>query len=489
MSPRIATLLCFVVIGVFFYLDREPKTRTSKALWIPIIWVFLVASRGLSLWLAGMGLAEPPDHSMDTQLDGSPIDRNGYLVLLALGVGVLIERGWPALRLLAANPMILAYVAYCGYSLFWSDFADVAFKRWIKSLGDLIMITIVLTDPFDRMAAIRRLIGRVAYCLLPLSVLFIKYYPDLGRQLHTGTWQMTFTGVATQKNGLGALCLITGLGFVWRFISTCQHRDLDRRGWRILAYTSLFGIIGWLLWRSDSKTSMACLAIGTIVMLWTTLPVPRRPVLLHVIVIGLIAAPGSVLFLNTGEKALESMGRDSTLTGRTEIWAAALENAGNPFVGTGFESFWLGERYENIGKTLGVSYRQAHNGYLELYLNLGWIGVVLVAAIVLASYRSIVLAFRYDRDVTRLWLAFFVVTLVYNFTEGAIRMMSITWIAFVLATMASSKAAELRTLAAGAETPSEPLPSDTSGASAEADAWAAAKMRYSHVWGNRDANA
>ena len=63
------------------------------------------------------------------------------------------------------------------------DYPDVAFKRWIKSLGDFVMVQIILTDR-DRYAAIKRALPFMAFLLMPLSVLFIKFYPDLGRGYH-----------------------------------------------------------------------------------------------------------------------------------------------------------------------------------------------------------------------------------------------------------------------------------------------------------------
>ena len=75
-------------------------------------------------------------------------------------------------------------------SIGWSDYPDVAFKRWIKSLGDFVMVLIILTDR-DRYAAIKRALTWTAFLLMPLSVLFIKFYPDLGRGYHRGPGRRT----------------------------------------------------------------------------------------------------------------------------------------------------------------------------------------------------------------------------------------------------------------------------------------------------------
>ena len=89
-----------------------------------------------------------------------------------------------------------------------------------------------------------------------------------------------------------------------------------------------------------------------------------------------VALPLFALFFDTGGGAVEALGRNSTLTGRTEIWKLVLGMANNPIFGAGYESFWLGERLQKLWHYYWFPINEAHNGYIEIYLNLGWIGVV-----------------------------------------------------------------------------------------------------------------
>ena len=52
-------------------------------------------------------------------------------------------------------------------------------------MGDLAMVLVVLTDP-DPKLAFKRLLTRAGFLLVPLSVLLIKYYPELGKDITTG---------------------------------------------------------------------------------------------------------------------------------------------------------------------------------------------------------------------------------------------------------------------------------------------------------------
>ena len=73
----------------------------------------------------------------------------------------------------------------------------------------------------------------------------------------------------------------------------------------------------------------------------------------------------------------------------------------NPWVGTGFESFWLGDRLQtlwNLKFYENFYINEAHNGYIEVYLNLGLVGVSLIGLLLLTAYRKSIAAFRRNPD-------------------------------------------------------------------------------------------
>jgi len=140
-----------------------------------------------------------------------------------------------------------------------------------------------------------------------------------------------------------------------------------------------------------------------------------------------------LLLMDAGTALVEAMGRDPTLTGRTHLWDQLLRMTVDPWFGTGFESFWLGERTDALWKKYWWRPNQAHNGYLETYLNLGWIGVILLGVTVVAGYRHVVAKFRQDPAIARISLAFFSMAVVYNLTEAAFKGIHVVWIVFLLA--------------------------------------------------------
>jgi exopolysaccharide production protein ExoQ len=434
MPPSVATVIYVGGILMLFLLGWERRRQTSVALWLPVAWLLINSSRPLTLWFRARGAV-----SLNQALEeGNPLDRNVFLVILTLGVLVLCSRRKKVARFLRANAAIFPFVAYCAVSIAWSDYPFVAFKRWIKLLGDFAMVLIVLTDP-DRSSAVKRIFSRVAFVLFPLSVLLIKYYPEVSRYYSPWEGRQYFSGVAVDKNMLGMTCLVFGLGVLWQFLTAYLEKSSQERTRRLTAYAVVLAIVLWLFHMSDSMTSLSCFIMtGGLLTVTSLVRTARKPAVVHLLVAAIVGVSFSVLFLHVDAGALQAMGRNPTLTGRTEIWSGLLAFRGNTLLGTGFESFWLGNRLDRIwasgGLLLGIN--EAHNGYLETYLNLGWVGVTLLTVLIATGYRNIVIALRRDPAMGRLRVALFTTAVVYSFTEVGFRTTCSVWIAFVLAIMA-----------------------------------------------------
>jgi O-antigen ligase len=369
--------------------------------------------------------------------ESNPIDGLIYEILLALGVLVLIHRRSRIATFLKGSWPVLFYVSFCLLSVAWSDYPDVSFKRWIKSIGDLVMVLIVVTDAAPAQA-FKRLISRVGFVLLPASVLMIKYF-DSGRGYDPVGNSMN-TGVTTTKNTLGVVTLIITLGVLWNFLTLRRDKGQSNRGRHLVAQGTLliFGLV--LLWMAHSATSGACFVLGAAVMLAARLSIiGRRPAAVHALVLAIVLIGG--LFLVFGQASVMHMlGRQSDLTGRTEIWKAVTPLVQNPVVGTGFESFWLGPRLNMVWNQLSkyMHVNEAHNGYLEVYLNLGWVGVGLITLVLVNGYRRVVGLFRHDQMLGSLWLAYLIVAVTYSFTEAGFRLLNPIWIFLLLAIVAAS---------------------------------------------------
>ncbi len=434
MPASVATLLFMLGILGLFGLNRNAKARTSPALWIPVIWLAIAGSRTVSQWYTAMNSGITVHYSAEQLLDGNPFDRAFLLVLLVMGVVVLIRRGRKVWTLLWSNAPLVVFFLYCGLSTVWSDYTDVSFKRWIKACGDLAMVLIVLTD-LNPSAAVKVLLSRVGFLLVPGSILVSKYYSSVGRMFGEGG-EALYSGVTTSKNELGGICLLFGLGAVWQLCGYFREKKSRRRPGVLIAQSVLLAMVLWLFWKGQTMTALACFLMASVLLIATCFSAfSRRTWVIHALVVSMLAVSASALFLGVGSGLLTTMGKDATLTGRTAVWDLVLSLTKNPMIGTGFESFWLGPRLDKIWSVYWWHPNEAHNGYIEVYLNLGWIGLSLLAVLIVTGYRTAIGALRRDPDSAGIRLAFFLVAVAYNFTESAVRIMHPVWIFFLVATI------------------------------------------------------
>jgi exopolysaccharide production protein ExoQ len=431
MPASVAAVAYSFLILALFLLSRDPRIRVSSGLWIPVLWLSIGASRFVSQWLDGVG----SEAVGDRYIEGNLLDAAIFAGLLAAGLLVLSTRGRRVRAFLRANCPLLLFFLYCAISALWSDYPVVTFKRWVKAVGDLVMILVLLTDP-EPTAAIKRLLARAGFVLIPLSILFIKYYPSIGRMYSPWTGEAFNTGVGTHKNSLGHVCLIFGLGAFWFILEAFRSNERERAARPIIAHGVILVMALWLFQMSNSATSFACFLIGCALLVFTSLfALGRKPVVVHLLV-------GTMLFITLfgvgiipGSGFTEIIGRDSTLTGRTVLWEELLRMNKAPFFGVGYESFFLGERLDRIwmsGK-IEIGVNQAHNGYIQVFLDLGWVGVVLLGFVMARGYQSVGRMLRLDPEGGRIRLAFFAVAMAYNLTEHAFRALHPVLIAFLLA--------------------------------------------------------
>jgi exopolysaccharide production protein ExoQ len=430
MPPTLALLIWLILLLVLLYFDPARVPQTSLALWVPLIWLCIIGSRLPSQWLGvQLGVAA---QAME---EGNPLDRTVDLVLILLAITILISRSFSWSGFFARNVTLVAFLCFALISVVWSDFPFIALKRWIRDFGNYLVILVALSDPHP-LEAVRTLLRRLSYLLIPLSILLNKYYPGLSKQYDQWSGNAMFVGATTSKNMLGVLCLISGIFFFWDTLT----RWPERKEWRtkkILVLNAAFmAMTLWLLNLSHSATSSVCLAIGCLVIVafhsrWGK----RRPTFLKVLIpatfcLYLILAFG----FDMNAELASQVGRDPTLTDRSLIWKTVLSLHTNPLVGTGYESFWLGPRLERVWQEVG-HINEAHNGYIEVYLNLGLIGVFLVAGLLISSYRTIWRRLGSLPSLALLNLALWTTMLFYNMTEAAFKS-GLMWAIFLLGALA-----------------------------------------------------
>lgn len=428
MPPSLAALLTVTFVAVLFFRDARRNIEVSPALWLPVLWLGITGSRFVSQWWnIGSG-------DVGEMTDGSPVDAIYFGALILAGVGVLAQRHVVISTIVKHNRWLMAFILYGLISILWSDFPFIAFKRWVKTLGHPVMALIILTDP-DPAKALRTVMKRCAYLLLPLSVLLIKYFPQYGRGWDSFTGQAFNNGVGLTKNGLGCVAMVLGLFFLWNIGSTKQMTDPAARRWELFLSVGFLAMIAWLLKLADSKTSLVALLLGgaTFVLLRSSV-LSRRFLGTTIVILALTAVAVESAF-DASAALIRMMGRDPTLTDRTLVWKDVLALQGNFLLGTGFESFWLGKRLEVLWAKWAWMPNQAHNGYIETYLNLGALGIVLLVGMLVATFGKIKRELSTDFDFACLKVALLLAIVSYNYAEAAFKAVHFVWTAFYIIAM------------------------------------------------------
>ncbi len=297
---------------------------------------------------------------------------------------------------------------------------------------------------FGLLIAVNRRLGDLlqvfmlsACILLTASWLVTYLVPSVGRMQDTA-YVGAMRGVFIQKNLLGyfaVLATIAGLCHAWRPESFGRSL-LTRWGPAVLGFATLLA--------STSKTALSvCVAGIAFGVALAGLARVRRPLALPLT--GALA--GSTLFgglvAANWPVILRALGRDATLTGRTEIWhvlSYAIKQ--RPLLGYGWAALWIDGSPTTIrlwARNYGEPFYHAHNGYLDLAAQLGLVGVTL--SVFLLLWLLVVYSSRFfaKPSVTAGWpVVLLVVNLMYNFTE-VISFTNTTWLLLVaLAAMASS---------------------------------------------------
>ena len=428
MPPQIASIIIILFISFVFIDDLRKEWYKSNGLLIPFFWLLIVSSRAVSVWFnPGQGIEDP-----DVYLEGSPLDRNIFIFLMVLGIFVLIRRRINWLDIFKNNFFLIALFSFAFLSVVWSEYPIVSLKRYMKAIGSAEMALIVATEA-DVLAAINNILRRLSFIHIPLSVLFIKYYPDLGRGF-TRSGDAQFIGVTLQKNSLGLICMIFGLFYLQKLFSLLPEWSILYRKKDFYITIVFLAMISWLQYMADSATSLLLLIFGIVLLLLFE----NKFFKIYIKYLGiLIIVSVSLFFLfeflfNVTGNIIDLLGRDITLTGRVPLWEELLKEKINPLFGCGFDSFWLGNRAQYYWDKYWWHPNQAHNGYLEVYLNMGYLGLGFLMFYLLSAYRNIRSHFFNNYPFGKLGLVLFIIILIYNITEGIFFKLDLLWILVII---------------------------------------------------------
>ena len=415
-------------------MTSKQELKPSFGLWVPIIWYATEASQSITRWVQ---ITYGYQGGILDIADGSPIDRAFASCILAIGIIILMTRRIQWRQLARSNGWLVAMFLYMLVSTLWSDFQEVSVKRWIRCLVDVVMVLVVVTES-GSLEAECTLLRRVMYIHFPLSIIFIKYLRKFGTAWDDFGNEM-WVGITSHKNVLGGIVMTGAIYFIFELVR-------NRADWKKKCiYIAYLLMALWLLKGSSasrSNTAIMLLFVGVALLfalhfVKSRIAHPQQLIIFFILI--LVPVISSIVLLEVfGQSVvaagIEVSGRDSTLTGRTDLWSDVLKIAHNsPIFGVGYGSFWIGNTHNLWAKHFWGP-TQGHNGYIDVYLELGIIGLLLLAGLVISAYRSVLRLLADNFEYGAIHFTWLTVVLLYNITESSFLRGGVDmWFLFLLA--------------------------------------------------------
>ncbi len=347
----------------------------KESIFIIIILFFSTSSGGLPLISSFRKVAT---------ISGDPLVQIVWS-LLYLITFILLLLNWHMIRPhIFQNIPLLFLTGLACLSCIWSINPELSMRRSVALLG-----TTTVGFYLGTRCSIYQLLKLTIYALIfcaATSILVVLFLPDIGLQPYQGEY--VWRGIYGHKNHFGRIMFFAVL---ISFILSIQKKPRIRT---LLFFLSM--AFAGLLLASKSTTAIIILCISL-----SFLPIfifkqidPNLKGLYFSIGIGVMVALLVIIFnlsvISINNIFQQSLGKDLTMTGRTQIWGICWQYIKNKFlIGYGYNAFWLSPLgpAETIRYMLNINIAHGHNGFIDLLLQLGSSGLILFL-IVLSQYIS-----------------------------------------------------------------------------------------------------
>lgn len=298
---------------------------------------------------------------------------NFFYPAYVLAVGLVLTRPGAAVHALARSPLLLALLALAAVSVVWSINPDVTLRR-VMALLFTTLGGVALASRW-RWTTLTEIFATATGVMMIASLLLAVLLPDLGRMntLFPGAWR----GLWLEKNALGENM---GLAAIF-MVAAAIMVPVRRKMWLALAAVAAGMVI-----MSTSKTGLVVLILSMASMVFVALvKAGRVRAILGTWITVVVICAALVVIATRSDLLFELLGKDATLTGRTEIWSGILRQVEHrPWTGFGYGAVWTdtspGGPQSWIAYEARFSAAHAHSGWLEVYLSLGIPGLILLAA-------------------------------------------------------------------------------------------------------------
>jgi exopolysaccharide production protein ExoQ len=336
---------------------------------------------------------------------------------------LLVLRWRKVLYILQRDKFIWILVGFSTASTLWSLDPRMTFVRCVALIGTS-LFGLYLATRYSLEGQLQML-GWTFGTVIVLSLISVFLLPKYGvmAATHAGAWR----GIYNHKNVLGKMMVLSSLIFLLQ-TNMNQKRALT---WIGLSLSMMLLLL--------AKSSAAIMSFSVLVVVFMVVKTLRWryelmvPTLLAV----LMSGAGILMFLTDHVDTLfKLVGKDPTLTGRTDFWVLVLNNIWkHPWWGYGYGAFWQESNSDAalIRYAVGWSVPNAHNGLLDLWLDLGILGVIILLIGVLGTVIQAYILLRRTKKAIYIFPFLFVADIVLsNLTETTLMVRNdVFWVVYV----------------------------------------------------------
>ena len=349
-----------------FLIIQKPISLRQALRWLEKSWhvfAFLILfGTLLPLW-------RNIEHGITDQSEGDIFLRNLQILVYCVSLFILLFYIPKIFQIMVTSPWIWLISLWAVISFLWSDYPNLAFRRAVAVLlGSLYGLVLYFRFNFKE---IIKILFYVFVIIIILSFFFILFKPEWGVMgpPHAGAWR----GVFTHKNGFARILLFALMVFLYEWNGA---KGLSR-----LLIALLMGLTIFMIIKATSMTVF--LVIMILVVSSLVIKLARHlqhdwPILL-IFITGAIIFSLFFLYLES-DFLLMLIGKDTTLTGRIPMWGLIIEiGLQRPILGFGYRTFWLGFNGPSapVWKAFSWHPQHAHNGYIDIFVQLGLVGLIL----------------------------------------------------------------------------------------------------------------
>jgi exopolysaccharide production protein ExoQ len=305
-------------------------------------------------------------------------------IMYLLSVACIVPFIKPVWKQVKRNALIFSVLGWAILSVLWSDMPSTSAFNSLRMAINLALVIFL----FERYSAndIQKLIMLVGSIAATGSVFLVFVLPQYGLQSRgvqaLGAWE----GIFGQKNLCGLEMLILLLPAFFVKLTGPYARVL--RGSYIATVLVIIAMT-----HSAGAWVVGSLCLAFVAFLKLVVHMPRKDAVAVVIVLAGAGALIGVLAYSNYDTLMYALGKDPTMTGRTALWAGLSHLAmRRPVIGYGYTAFWQGITKgpsRSLALEMGwLGLAGAENGVLEMWLELGIVGVLLYVAIFLRAVKD-----------------------------------------------------------------------------------------------------